>query len=98
MSGLATSLIGVLNDAHWNPPKKLPNIRSGLPGKGVSVHISSGASMRVRKAANVLVGALGDVPFVTTGPTFDGPSGTILLVVHEKVLPPVANSKTSAKH
>jgi hypothetical protein len=88
MSGLATALIGVFNEAHWMPPKALSSNRSPLSGNGVSVYVSPNTPPRTRSAANTLVKALGKVPIVATAPTGGGLSGdVIVVVVAEKVQP-----------
>jgi len=88
--GLAKALIGVLDEAHWNAPRVLSTTRSGLKGRGVSVHISPNASLSTRKAAEALVKTLREVPLEASGPTSDlvaaeEPDGNaILVVVHPK--------------
>jgi hypothetical protein len=86
--GLAKSLIGALNDAHWNAPTISLNTSSTLGGNGVSVHFFPDAPPSTRNAAGALIEALGKVPLATSGPTSDlttteeSDKATIILVVH----------------
>jgi hypothetical protein len=85
--GLANSLIGVLNDANWNPPNVLSK-DSTLAGDGISVHLFPDAPSSTSKAAEVLAKALASVPLATSGPTSDlttaeeTDKSAIVLVVH----------------
>jgi hypothetical protein len=107
-SELAESLIGVLRDAQWKPPKVVLN--SNFNGHGISVQIAHNASPPTIRASKGLVEALGKVPLAVNGPSrlsddlakeFGAEAldqDVIFLIVHPKEMPTTKGSKTNAKH